>query len=90
MILAIETQQRKIDHPKEIKLERDGQLSLILEDLRAIKPNLPEDLASGQPLVSREKNQVPFLRLGFGFNRFCFFGLDELRRGSLQAFAGYC
>ena len=62
VLFAVETEQRKFDDPKEMKLVvRDGQLALAFERVRAIEADFAQDFAGGQPLIGGEQNQIALL-----------------------------
>src|SRR4051812_34217673 len=62
VLLLVEAQQRKINHPKKIEAcWINHEFSLASENLRAIKTYLPQDLACIQPLIGREQDQIAFL-----------------------------
>src|SRR5687767_1827068 len=64
VLLFVETEQWKVHDPEKIETVcRNVELALAAKKLRAIKPNLAENLTGGQPLVGREEDEVAFLDL---------------------------
>src|SRR5439155_13572255 len=53
VLLLIETQERKIDHPEEIKsIGRNLQPALRFQKLGAVEADFAQDFAGSQPLIS--------------------------------------
>ena len=61
VLFLVETEQRKIYDPEEIKPVRiNRQFPLPSQNVGAIQPDLAENFARVQPLVSGEQNQIAF------------------------------
>src|ERR1051326_1709192 len=79
VLLFIETQQRKINHPQEIKtIARNSETPLRFQKLSAIEPNLAQNLAGGQPLIGCKQEQIAFFDLRFFGERRLFRFTEEL------------
>src|SRR5262249_18365058 len=82
VLLFIEAQQGKIDHPEEVEpIGRNRQLALRPQYLGAIEPDFAENFTRREPLVCCKENKIAFLDLQTRLKRRFFRVTEKLHNG---------